>query len=35
MARQDMETAESRMAPALSAFKDQALFLEHNLNARF
>jgi hypothetical protein len=29
-----MKAAESRMAPVLSAFKDQVLFLKHNLNAR-
>jgi len=29
-----METAESRMTPVLGAFKDQVLFLKHNLNAR-
>jgi hypothetical protein len=29
-----MKVAESRMAPVLSAFKDQVLFLKHNLNAR-
>ena len=29
-----MKTAESRMAPVLAAFKDQVLFLKHNLNAR-
>ncbi len=29
-----METAEARMTPVLAAFKDQVLFLKHNLNAR-
>ncbi len=29
-----MESAESRMTPVLGAFKDQVLFLKHNLNAR-
>lgn len=29
-----MKVAESRMTPVLSAFKDQVLFLKHNLNAR-
>lgn len=29
-----MKAAESRMAPVLAAFKDQVLFLKHNLNAR-
>jgi len=29
-----MKAAESRMAPVLGAFKDQVLFLKHNLNAR-
>ncbi|HQP74060.1 MAG TPA: DUF2959 domain-containing protein [Acidobacteriota bacterium] len=29
-----MEAAESRMTPVLGAFKDQVLFLKHNLNAR-
>ena len=29
-----MRTAESRMTPVLAAFKDQVLFLKHNLNAR-
>ena len=29
-----METAEARMTPVLGAFKDQVLFLKHNLNAR-
>lgn len=29
-----MKAAESRMAPVLSAFKDQVLFLKHNLSAR-
>lgn len=29
-----MKDAESKMAPVLSAFKDQVLFLKHNLNAR-
>jgi len=29
-----MKAAESRMPPVLSAFKDQVLFLKHNLNAR-
>jgi len=29
-----MKSAESRMGPVLSAFKDQVLFLKHNLNAR-
>jgi SMC interacting uncharacterized protein involved in chromosome segregation len=29
-----MKVAESRMAPVLGAFKDQVLFLKHNLNAR-
>jgi hypothetical protein len=29
-----MRAAESKMAPVLGAFKDQVLFLKHNLNAR-
>lgn len=29
-----MRAAESRMPPVLAAFKDQVLFLKHNLNAR-
>lgn len=29
-----MKAAESRMPPVLAAFKDQVLFLKHNLNAR-
>lgn len=29
-----MKAAESKMAPVLLAFKDQVLFLKHNLNAR-
>lgn len=29
-----MKDAESKMAPVLAAFKDQVLFLKHNLNAR-
>ncbi|MGH7132341.1 MAG: DUF2959 domain-containing protein [Phycisphaerales bacterium] len=29
-----MNNAESKMAPVLAAFKDQVLFLKHNLNAR-
>ena len=29
-----MRRAESRMAPVLTAFKDQVLFLKHNLNAQ-
>ena len=29
-----METAESSMEPVLAAFKDQVLFLKHNLNAQ-
>ena len=29
-----MKAAESRMVPVLSAFKDQVLYLKHNLNAR-
>ncbi|RTE86692.1 MULTISPECIES: DUF2959 domain-containing protein [Gammaproteobacteria] len=29
-----MRQAESRMAPVLSAFRDQVLFLKHNLNAQ-
>jgi hypothetical protein len=29
-----MKRAESRMDPVLSAFRDQVLFLKHNLNAR-
>lgn len=29
-----MRTAESKMQPVLGAFKDQLLFLKHNLNAR-
>jgi hypothetical protein len=29
-----MKAAESKMAPVLSAFRDQVLFLKHNLNAR-
>jgi hypothetical protein len=29
-----MKEAESKMAPVLAAFKDQVLFLKHNLNAR-
>ncbi len=29
-----MKSAEAKMAPVLSAFKDQVLFLKHNLNAR-
>lgn len=29
-----MKAAESRMDPVLAAFKDQVLFLKHNLNAR-
>lgn len=29
-----MRTAESRMKPVLSTFKDQVLFLKHNLNAQ-
>ena len=29
-----MKVAESRMTPVLSAFKDQVLYLKHNLNAR-
>jgi len=29
-----MKAAESKMAPVLSAFGDQVLFLKHNLNAR-
>ena len=29
-----MRKAESRIHPVLSAFKDQVLFLKHNLNAQ-
>ena len=29
-----MRTAEKRIAPVLDAFRDQTLFLKHNLNAR-
>lgn len=29
-----MKSAESKMAPVLGAFKDQVLYLKHNLNAR-
>ena len=29
-----MKTAESKMPPVLAAFKDQVLYLKHNLNAR-
>jgi histidinol dehydrogenase len=29
-----MKAAEARMTPVLAAFKDQVLFLKHNLNAR-
>ena len=29
-----MKRAESKMAPVLAAFKDQVLYLKHNLNAR-
>jgi Skp family chaperone for outer membrane proteins len=29
-----MKAAESKMGPVLAAFKDQVLFLKHNLNAR-
>ncbi|QJD59759.1 DUF2959 domain-containing protein [Pseudomonas sp. gcc21] len=29
-----MRSAEARMAPVLQAFRDQVLFLKHNLNAR-
>jgi hypothetical protein len=29
-----MKAAEAKMAPVLVAFKDQVLFLKHNLNAR-
>src|SRR4030042_744287 len=29
-----MKTAESKIAPVLSAFRDQVLFLKHNLNAQ-
>lgn len=29
-----MKAAEGKMAPVLAAFKDQVLFLKHNLNAR-
>ena len=29
-----MRSAESKMAPVLTAFKDQVLFLKHNLNAQ-
>ena len=29
-----MKSAESKMQPVLAAFKDQVLFLKHNLNAR-
>jgi hypothetical protein len=29
-----MKRAEKKMQPVLSAFKDQVLFLKHNLNAR-
>ena len=29
-----MKTAEGKMAPVLAAFKDQELFLKHNLNAQ-
>lgn len=29
-----MKAAEAKMAPVLAAFKDQVLFLKHNLNAR-
>ena len=29
-----MRAAESKMEPVLGAFKDQVLFLKHNLNAR-
>jgi len=29
-----MKSAESKMQPVLNAFKDQVLFLKHNLNAR-
>lgn len=29
-----MKSAEARMPPVLAAFKDQVLFLKHNLNAR-
>lgn len=31
---QAMKRAEAKMEPVLSAFKDQVLFLKHNLNAR-
>ncbi|MFG0318711.1 MAG: DUF2959 domain-containing protein [Planctomycetota bacterium JB042] len=30
-----MKDAEAKMAPVLQAFKDQVLFLKHNLNAQF
>lgn len=30
-----MKSAEAKMAPVLQAFKDQVLFLKHNLNAQF
>jgi hypothetical protein len=29
-----MKAAEAKMDPVLAAFKDQVLFLKHNLNAR-
>jgi hypothetical protein len=29
-----MKRAETRMDPVLTAFRDQVLFLKHNLNAR-
>jgi hypothetical protein len=29
-----MKRAESKIAPVLSAFRDQVLFLKHNLNAQ-
>jgi len=29
-----MKRAEATMAPVLAAFRDQVLFLKHNLNAR-
>jgi hypothetical protein len=29
-----MRAAEKRMVPVLAAFRDQVLFLKHNLNAR-
>jgi hypothetical protein len=29
-----MKAAEATMTPVLAAFKDQVLFLKHNLNAR-